>query len=119
LGLGTKTDPPMLSKSDPGIRHSDLIAERFGFRIMAHAIGNANRSVRAERPFSFIENNFLAGRTSPVGTTGVTGPRSSRHQTPRHKGLRKSAVVPFSSALAGDFHSALDNGQLLSFNLEG
>ena len=26
-------------------------------------IGNANRSARVERPFSFIENNFLAGRT--------------------------------------------------------
>ncbi len=30
---------------------------------MAHAIGNANRSARVERPFWFIENNFLAGRT--------------------------------------------------------
>ncbi|MBZ5584607.1 MAG: IS21 family transposase [Acidobacteriia bacterium] len=38
--------------------------ERFGFRFVAHAIGNANRSARVERPFWFIENNFLAGRTS-------------------------------------------------------
>jgi hypothetical protein len=30
---------------------------------VAHAIGNANRSGRVERPFWFIENNFLAGRT--------------------------------------------------------
>jgi len=36
--------------------------ERFGFQFVAHAIGNANRSARVERPFSFIENNFLAGR---------------------------------------------------------
>src|SRR5215211_5212956 len=36
--------------------------ERFGFRFVAHAIGNANRSARVERPFWFIENNFLAGR---------------------------------------------------------
>jgi hypothetical protein len=36
--------------------------ERFGFRFVAHAIGNANRSARVERPFHFIENNFLAGR---------------------------------------------------------
>ena len=41
----------------------DAFAERFGFRFVAHAIGNANRSARVERPFSFIENNFLAGRT--------------------------------------------------------
>jgi hypothetical protein len=41
----------------------EAFAERLGFRFVAHAIGNANRSARAERPFSFIENNFLAGRT--------------------------------------------------------
>ena len=40
----------------------DAFAERFGFRFVAHAIGDANRKGRVERPFSFIENNFLAGR---------------------------------------------------------
>jgi hypothetical protein len=38
-------------------------AERFGFSFVAHEPGDANRSARVERPFSFIENNFLAGRT--------------------------------------------------------
>lgn len=38
-------------------------AQRFGFRFAAHQIGDANRSARVERPFWFIENNFLAGRT--------------------------------------------------------
>lgn len=38
-------------------------AERLGFRFVAHEIGDANRSARVERPFHFIENNFLAGRT--------------------------------------------------------
>ena len=37
--------------------------DRFGFQFVAHAIGNANRSARVERPFWFIETNFLAGRT--------------------------------------------------------
>jgi hypothetical protein len=37
--------------------------ERFGFRFVAHEVGDANRSARVERPFWFIENNFLAGRT--------------------------------------------------------
>ena len=41
----------------------EAFAERLGFRFVAHAIGNVNRSARVERPFSFIENNFLAGRT--------------------------------------------------------
>ncbi len=39
------------------------LAERFGFRFVAHELGHANRSARVERPFWFIENNFLAGRT--------------------------------------------------------
>lgn len=38
-------------------------AERFHFRFVAHERGDANRSARVERPFWFIENNFLAGRT--------------------------------------------------------
>ena len=40
----------------------EAFAERFGFRFVAHQIGDANRSARVERPISFIENNFLAGR---------------------------------------------------------
>jgi transposase len=38
-------------------------AERFGFVFRAHEKGDANRSGRVERPFHYIENNFLAGRT--------------------------------------------------------
>jgi len=38
-------------------------AERLGFHFAAHEIGDVNRSGRVERPFHFIENNFLAGRT--------------------------------------------------------
>jgi hypothetical protein len=38
-------------------------AERLGFRFVAHELGNSNRSGRVERPFHFIERNFLAGRT--------------------------------------------------------
>lgn len=37
-------------------------AERFGFQFMAHELGDANRSARVERPFWFVERNFLAGR---------------------------------------------------------
>jgi transposase len=40
-----------------------VFAERLGFHFVAHEIGDANRSARVERPFHFIENNFLAGRT--------------------------------------------------------
>jgi transposase len=36
--------------------------ERFGFAFNAHEKGDANRSAHVERPFHFIENNFLNGR---------------------------------------------------------
>jgi transposase len=38
-------------------------AERYGFVFRAHEIGDVNRSAKVERPFSFIEGNFLAGRS--------------------------------------------------------
>ncbi len=40
-----------------------VFAERLGFVFQAHERGDANRSARVERPFWFIETNFLAGRT--------------------------------------------------------
>ena len=40
----------------------EAFAERFGFHFRAHELGDANRSARVERPFHFIEQNFLAGR---------------------------------------------------------
>lgn len=40
----------------------EAFARRLGFRFIAHEKGDANRSARVERPFHYIENNFLAGR---------------------------------------------------------
>jgi len=40
----------------------EAFGERFGFHFVAHERGDANRSARVERPFHYIENNFLAGR---------------------------------------------------------
>ena len=41
----------------------EAFGERFGFHFVAHERGDANRSARVERPFHYIEHNFLAGRT--------------------------------------------------------
>ena len=41
----------------------EAFGERFGFRFAAHHVGDPNRKGRVERPFHFIENNFLAGRS--------------------------------------------------------
>jgi hypothetical protein len=37
-------------------------ADRYSFKFLAHEKGDANRSARVERRFSYIENNFLANR---------------------------------------------------------
>ena len=41
----------------------NALAKRFNFTIEAHAVGDANRSARVERPFHYIENNFYKGRS--------------------------------------------------------
>jgi hypothetical protein len=38
------------------------VAARFDFHFVAHAVGDANRSARVERPFDYIERNFYPGR---------------------------------------------------------
>ena len=38
-------------------------ARTLGFRFRAHRVGHPDRKGRIERPFAYVENNFLAGRT--------------------------------------------------------
>jgi len=40
----------------------EAFAHIFNTRFVAHRIGDANRKAKVERNFSYIENNFLAGR---------------------------------------------------------
>jgi len=48
-------------------------AERYRFRFQAHEKGDANRSAHVERGFSYIENNFLAGRSYRSHRCGEDG----------------------------------------------
>jgi transposase len=41
----------------------EAFSERYGFVFRAHALGDANRSARVERPFHYIEHNFFPGRS--------------------------------------------------------
>jgi transposase len=41
----------------------EAFGQRLGFRFQAHDVGDADRSARVERPFSYIEGNFVAGRS--------------------------------------------------------
>ena len=40
----------------------EAFEKRFGFRFLAHELGDANRSGKVERRFWHVETNFLAGR---------------------------------------------------------
>lgn len=40
----------------------EAFEKRFGFKFYAHALGHADRSGKVERPFWYIERNFLVGR---------------------------------------------------------
>lgn len=41
----------------------DLFGRLYGMAFMAHHLGHADRKARVERPFDYVERNFLAGRT--------------------------------------------------------
>lgn len=41
----------------------EAFEQRFGFKFLAHELGDADRSGKVERPFWYIERNFLVGRT--------------------------------------------------------
>lgn len=41
----------------------EAFEKRFGFKFLAHELGHADRSGKVERPFWYIERNFLTGRT--------------------------------------------------------
>jgi hypothetical protein len=41
----------------------EAFEKRFGFRFLAHEINRPNRKGKIERPFFYVEKNFLAGRT--------------------------------------------------------
>jgi hypothetical protein len=56
IASGTGAD----AKAAPEMK---ALADRFAFAFVAHAVGDANRSARVERPFHHIEHNFYPGRT--------------------------------------------------------
>lgn len=41
----------------------EALGKRFGFKFLAHEINDPNRKASVERGFSFVEDNFYAGRT--------------------------------------------------------
>ena len=108
--------------------------ERFGFQFVAHAIGNANRSQRVERPFSFIEGNFRAEALKgghpafPRCRAGLLGStlyvtRSSMDVKPRHRDRRwlrrnlarwDNSILPLAPLAATSLWATSRQGDFLS-----
>src|SRR5271166_4187196 len=45
------------------VRLKAAFARTLGFRFRAHRVGNPDRKGRIERPFAYVETNFLVGRS--------------------------------------------------------
>lgn len=56
VAAGTGPDAIIASKME-------ALGEHYGVRFIPHAVGHADRKAHVERLFSFVEGNFLAGRT--------------------------------------------------------
>ena len=56
VGLGAGPNAEMASEME-------MFGRIYGVTFMAHRIKHADRKARVERPFHYVENNFLAGRT--------------------------------------------------------
>ena len=63
-------------------------ARTLGFRFRAHRVGNPDRKGRIERPFAYIEGNFLAGRSfadyDDLNRQAVTWCRDIANAKPKH-----------------------------------
>ncbi|MGA2402040.1 MAG: helix-turn-helix domain-containing protein [Syntrophobacteraceae bacterium] len=57
---GAGADAEMAPEMAPEMEGFGLI---FGITFEAHEVGDSDRKGRVERPFSYVEGNFLAGRT--------------------------------------------------------
>ena len=56
LACGSGSDAEMAPEMEAFARH-------YGFSFLAHRVRHPDRKARVERPFAYVERNFLAGRT--------------------------------------------------------
>jgi transposase len=63
-------------------------ARTLGFRFRAHRVGNPDRKGRIERPFAYVEGNFLAGRSfenfDDLNHQAVAWCRDVANRKPKH-----------------------------------
>lgn len=66
----------------------------YGISFMAHRINHPDRKARVERPFDYVEKNFLAGRTFADWTDLNRQARQWCGQTANHKLKRRLGMRP-------------------------
>ena len=69
-------------------------ARTLGFGFRAHRVGNPDRKGRIERPFAYVETNFLAGRTSRISTTSTARRSPGAATSPTANQSRRWACRP-------------------------
>lgn len=78
----------------------------FGFEFMAHAVNDPNRKGKIERPFYFVETNFLAGRTFHDWTDLNRQAKNWCEQVANRKTKRALGISPESAYLQEAPHCA-------------
>lgn len=73
----------------------EAFARIYGVQFMAHRINDANRKARIERPFDYVEKNFLAGRTFSDWHDLNLQARQWCDQVSNRKPKRSLAMSPF------------------------
>jgi transposase len=66
----------------------------FGFEFIAHAVNHCDRKGKIERPFHYVENNFLAGRTFSDWDDLNRQARLWCEQVANHKLKRELGMAP-------------------------
>ena len=67
----------------------------YGMHFMAHSVGHADRKARVERPFHYVENNFLAGRTFKDWADLNRQARGWCEKTANRKTKRRLGMSPY------------------------
>ena len=100
----------------------EAFAERFGFRFVAHESGDANRSARVERPFSFHRKQLSGG--AHVRQLGGPEPTGAAVVRPGQLDLqeaypRRAARVVRGRAPASETAAGVDSGSVSSASAHG
>ena len=73
----------------------EAFEKRFNFKFIAHELGHANRSGKVERPFWYVERNFLTGRTFKEDDDLNRQAQEWLEKTANRRHMRELQACPF------------------------